>query len=193
MANRKEGKKAVFLDRDGTIVRYADLLVDLKKVKILPGVGQAIKKMNDLGYLVIVVTNQPVIARGLISEAGIERMNQMIAGRLSASGGRVDAWYVCPHHPKATLPRYRMRCGCRKPGAGLLRRAAREHGIDLEKSFMVGDAIIDMEMGRRAGTKNILVQAGPGHARLDKLYAVKPDFIAKDLLAASKIVLNGSS
>jgi D-glycero-D-manno-heptose 1,7-bisphosphate phosphatase len=180
--------KAIFLDRDGTVIRQAELLTEISKVKILPGVAKAIKLFNELGFLVITVSNQPVIARGLITPAGIKKMDKVIAGRLLKQGAKIDASYFCPHHPNATLKKYRKRCGCRKPGWGMLRQASQELGINLKKSWMIGDALIDMVAGNRAGTKTILVKTGGGHGRLDKLYKIKPDFIARNLIEATKII-----
>jgi len=185
------GKKAVFIDRDGVIIRQVDFLMDVKNVRLISGAADAIRYFNRAGYLVIVHSNQPVIARGLITEEGMAAMNRAIGERLAKRGATVDAWYICPHHPKATLKKYRMRCGCRKPGAGMLRRAARDHGIDLKRSWTVGDGVIDIVAGKRAGTKTILVKSGPGHARLDKLYDAKPDFTVKNLRAAARIITTG--
>jgi len=151
MTTQTRGKRGVFLDRDGVIIRQVDLLTNLAKVKILPGAAEAIRRLNRLGFPVIVITNQPVIARGLIPEEGIAKMNQAIGKRLARSGARVDAWYVCPHHPKATLSQYRKRCGCRKPGAKMLRDGARDLKLDLKRSWMVGDSLIDIVAGKRAG------------------------------------------
>lgn len=181
-------RRAVFLDRDGTIIRQVELLTRDSKMKVLPGAAQAIRVFNKLGFLVIVVSNQPVVARGLITPAGIERMNRILARRLLRQSARIDAFYFCPHHPKATLKRYRTRCGCRKPGAGMIRTGAKDHKINLRKSFMIGDGIIDVVAGKRAGLTTILVKTGPGHSRLDRLYNVKPDFIAKNLSAAANII-----
>jgi len=183
-----KSRKAAFLDRDGTIIRQVELLVDLKKVKLLPGAAQAIKALNEMGFLVVVVTNQPVVARGLITQAGIRRMNRFIARQLLSRGARIDAFYFCPHHPHATLKRYRRRCSCRKPGAGMIRKAMRRYGIRARQSFMVGDGIIDVVAGKRAGVKTILVKSGPGHRRLDTLYDAKPDFISKDLFGAVRVI-----
>jgi len=181
-------RRAVFLDRDGTIIRQVELLTRISKVKILPGAAQAIRVMNKLGFLVIVVSNQPVVARGLITSAGIERMNQVLARRLLRQGARIDAFYFCQHHPKATLKEYRVRCSCRKPGAGMIRKSARDHNIDVRRSFIVGDGVIDVVAGKRVKLTTILVKSGPGHSRLDKKYNMKPDFVAKNLLAAANII-----
>ncbi len=187
-ADRVNRRPAIFLDRDGTVIRQVELLTEISKVKILSGVAKAIKRFNESGFLVITVSNQPVISRGLVSPEGIKKMDKVIVSRLLKQGARIDDSYFCPHHPNATLKKYRKRCGCRKPGWGMLRKASREWGINLKKSWMIGDALIDVVTGKRAGIKTILVKTGPGHSRLDKMYKVKPDFTAKNLIEAAKII-----
>jgi histidinol-phosphate phosphatase family protein len=181
-------RRAVFLDRDGVIIRQVELLTEISKVKILPGAPQAIRALNKLGFLILVVSNQPVIARGLITPRGIERMNEVIAKRLLRLGARINAFYFCPHHPKATLKKYRMRCGCRKPGAGMIRRGMRDYNVGRKGSFMAGDGMMDIVAGKRAGLKTILVKTGPGHKRIDAMYDEKPDFVAKNLVVAVRII-----
>jgi D,D-heptose 1,7-bisphosphate phosphatase len=181
-------QKAVFLDRDGTIIHQVELLHKISQVKFFRDSAAAIKKLNQLGYFVCGITNQPVVARGIVTEREVEQLHEAIAKRLLKLGAKLDAVYFCPHHPKATLKKYRMRCGCRKPGTGMIRKAAREHHIDLKKSFMIGDAIIDVVTGKRAKVKTILVKTGPGHPRLDKMYDAKPDFTAKNLTEVAKII-----
>lgn len=191
--NKIGSRPAVFLDRDGVIIRYVELLADIRKMRLLPGAAEGIRRLNRLGYLVVVATNQPVVARGLVAEAGIDKIHAELALRLMRLGAKIDAFYFCPHHPNADLPRYRMRCGCRKPGAGMLRRASRELKLNLKKSWMVGDSLIDVVAGQRVGARTVLVKTGPGHARLDAVYEAKPDRTARDLSAASKIIGKSSS
>ncbi|HTY39754.1 MAG TPA: HAD family hydrolase [Candidatus Paceibacterota bacterium] len=180
---------AVFLDRDGTIIRHVELLVDLKKVKLLPGAADAIRQLNRLGYLVVIITNQPVIARGLITPAGVDKMNMAIVRRLEKFDATIHGTFYCPHHPNANVKKYRMVCSCRKPAPGLLLQAMKRFDIDPKKSFMVGDAMIDILAGARAGVRTIMVKTGPGHQRDAELAAeAKPDFIVKDILAAARLV-----
>jgi D-glycero-D-manno-heptose 1,7-bisphosphate phosphatase len=185
-------RKAVFLDRDGTIIKFEDLITKPSQLKLLPGAARAVKKFNDLGFLVIVVTNQPVVARGLIEPAGIEVLHEILEKRLERAGARVNAWYFCPHHPEATLKKYRMACSCRKPKPGMFKKAMKRFNIDSRKSYSIGDGIIDIVAGKRAGLKTILVKTGPGHSRLDGIYRdkIKSDFKAKNLGEAVKIVKN---
>ncbi len=185
----KRSRRAVFLDQDGTIIKYVDLLTDPKKVLLLPKAADAIRKMNKLGFLVLIVTNQPVIARGLMSENGLEKIENRIISLLAKKGAKSDGILFCPHHPEATLKRYRKKCGCRKPEPGMILKAAKKYNINLKKSFMIGDALIDVVAGHRAGVKSILVKTGPGHERLDKIYRnERPDFKAKDLMEAVKFI-----
>lgn len=193
-SKKKSGAKAIFLDRDGTIVRHVDLLHKASKLHLLPNSARAIKEFNRLGYLTIVITNQPVVARGIATLEDVEKVNAALIRRLARRGARIDAVYFCPHHPEKYpgVPRharkYRVVCVCRKPKPGMLKQAIKEYGIDPRKSFMIGDSMIDIVAGKRAGTKTILVKTGPGH-RLDKKFKdVKPDFIVGDLLEAGKII-----
>jgi mannose-1-phosphate guanylyltransferase/phosphomannomutase len=177
--------KAVFLDRDGTINREVGNLRDAKMLRLLPSVAKAVRVINRMGYLAIVITNQPVVARGWISESGLDEIHAIMVGRFAKKGAKIDAVYYCPHHPDANLKKYRILCRCRKPNPGLIMRAAKEYGIDLKKSFMVGDRTVDILAGKRAGATTILVKTGA--AGKDGKYDVKPDFIARNLVQAVNI------
>ncbi len=182
-------KRAVFFDQDGTVIKHVDLLIDVKDIKILPGVVTAIRRLRQLGFLVIVITNQPVVARGLISENGVKVLEKRISWLLSQKGALVDDFFFCPHHPEATLKKYRVKCQCRKPAPGMILKAAKRYNIDLKNSFMVGDALIDSVAGHRAGVKTILVKTGPGHSKLDKIYKEeKPDKVVKKIYEAVKLI-----
>lgn len=180
-------QKAIFLDRDGTVVRYVDRLLRPSQLRLLPGVADAIRAFNKKGFLVILVSNQPVVARGLIEPEGVSHIHDVLIERLRVKGAGVHGAYFCPHHPNADVKKYRVRCACRKPGAGMLTKAAREYGIDLRKSWMIGDSVIDVVAGKRAGTRTMLVRTGPGHARLDELYKdVVPDVTIHRLSQAAR-------
>jgi histidinol-phosphate phosphatase family protein len=183
-------QKAVFFDRDGVIIQQVDFLIKPGQLKLLPDVGKVIKVLNHFGFLAVVITNQPVVARGLIKPEGIDKIHSVLINRLKKRGAKIDAVYFCPHHPNATLKKYRKRCRCRKPEPGMILKAARDLNINLKKSFMVGDALIDIVAGKRAGLTSILVKTGPGHSRLDKLYKknFKPDFIVKNLTEVVRII-----
>ncbi len=182
-------QKAVFLDRDGTVVRYVERLLHPSQLRLLPGVSDAIRTLNRRGFLVILVSNQPVVARGLIEPAGVARIHDELIARLARRGAVIHAAYFCPHHPNADVKKYRVRCACRKPSPGLLLRAARKFDVDLKRSWMVGDSKIDVVAGKRAGVRTALVMTGPGHERLDKLYSdARPDVAARRLLDIPRLI-----
>lgn len=182
-------RKAVFLDRDGTLVKHVELLRDARTARFLPGVPAALRAMNRAGFLTIVITNQPVVARGLATEADIIKLHEALNTRLKKYGTRIDAFYFCPHHQEATRPEYRKKCRCRKPAPGMVVKAIREHSVDPEQSWMVGDALIDVAAGKHAGLKTILVKSGPGHVRLDKALAdITPDHVTKTLSSAVRYI-----
>jgi D-glycero-D-manno-heptose 1,7-bisphosphate phosphatase len=154
-------RAAVFLDRDGVLIEDRGLLVDAAGIRILPGVPAALRKLKEAGFFLAVVSNQAVVARGLISPRDLDALNTRIRDLLQAAGAPpLDAAYFCPHHPEAALPQYRVVCDCRKPRPGSLLRAAREHGLDLAASFMVGDRMTDIAAGAAAGCRTVLVQTG---------------------------------
>ena len=175
-------KPAVFLDRDGTIIRDTEYIRDPDDVELLPGAGAAIKGLNDAGWPVIVVTNQSGIARGLLTEQDYERVRMRLDKLLAAEGAKIDASYHCPHHPD-----FNGACDCRKPGLKLYRLAAAEHGLDLARSVYVGDRIRDIEPGHRLGGTTILlaVESTPP----DELGVARAGAIVDSLRAAVHIIL----
>ncbi|GLH73176.1 D,D-heptose 1,7-bisphosphate phosphatase [Geothrix limicola] len=154
-------RRAVFLDRDGVLVEDRGLLVDAEDIRIYEGVPEALARLHRAGFALVVVSNQAVVARGLLSEAGMRRLQETLEARLQAQGAPAfDGFYYCPHHPSATLPEYRVDCGCRKPRPGMLLKAAEDLGLDLASSYMVGDRPTDLQAGHRAGCLGIWVQSG---------------------------------
>ncbi len=153
--------RAIFIDRDGVLIADGSPLLEASQVRVLPRVPQALAVLRQKGFSLFVVTNQPVVARGLITEAALAQLHQALARLLVEADpcARLDGFYVCPHHPNATLPEYRVACECRKPNPGLMLRAQREHGLDLAKSFMVGDRLSDVVAGQRAGCQTVLVRS----------------------------------
>ena len=156
--NLRNKQKAIFLDRDGTINKYVGFLTKHEQFELLPGVAEAVKKINKSGYLAIVVTNQPVIARGECSWEELRRIHDKMETELGKEGAFFDGIYVCPHHKdkgfEGELPEYKYDCDCRKPKAGLFFQAVRDYNIDLSQSIMVGDSECDVEAGRNAGCKS---------------------------------------
>ncbi len=155
-------RPAVFLDRDGTLVREVHHLRRLADLELLPGVGDALASLRQLGFVLVGVTNQSVVARGLLSLPELAAIHAQLQRRLGAAGASLDAVYFCPHHPDAGEPPWRCACDCRKPAPGMLRRAAADHGLDLGASFMIGDALTDLQAGWRAGCRAVLVLTGYG-------------------------------
>jgi D-glycero-D-manno-heptose 1,7-bisphosphate phosphatase len=189
---------AVFLDRDGVLIEDVHLLLRSEQIRILPGVPEALRRLKKAGYRLVVVSNQTVVARGLMTEASVKELHDEVLRCLIDVGAPpLDAFYFCPHHPNATDFAYRTNCHCRKPSPGLLLAASREMTINLDKSFMVGDRITDISAGSRAGCRTILVETGahlgPVIETLDPVDAkVEPDHRCKDLLQAADWILNRS-
>ena len=146
--------RAVFLDRDGTINEEVSYLKSLGMLKLIPGVGAAIRLLNEAGFKVVIITNQSGVARGYFSESFVQNTHELLTSMLGKDGATIDGIYYCPHHPTAGNSEHTVRCDCRKPATGLLDRAAVDLDIDLKQSFMVGDKWIDVEVGQRAGAKS---------------------------------------
>jgi D-glycero-D-manno-heptose 1,7-bisphosphate phosphatase len=145
-------RKAAFLDRDGTIIRDTEYLRDPEQVELLPGAAKAIKRLNDAGWPVIVITNQSGIARGLLTEQDYERVRMRVDKLIAEESARIDATYHCPHHPDFSGP-----CECRKPGTKLYENAARDHDLDAAKSWFVGDRIRDVSPADHFGGRSVML------------------------------------
>ncbi len=162
--NLSNKQKAIFLDRDGTINKYVGFLRKINEMELLPGVPEAIKEINKSGYLAIVVTNQPVIARGEVSFSELENIHNKMETLLGKEGAYIDGIYFCPHHPhkgyEGEVVELKIDCNCRKPKPGLLLKAAEDFNIDLEKSYMIGDSDSDIQAGEAAGCKSIKIKEG---------------------------------
>lgn len=163
-------RPAVFLDRDGTLVEEVDYLIDPGQVRLIPGAAAAVRRLNQAGWPVVIVTNQSMIARGMANERQLGRIHARLAELLNAEGARLDGIYYCPHHPELGEPPYRAACDCRKPLPGLLRQAARELDLDLAQSAMIGDSLRDLAAGQAAGCRQlVLVRTGHGRAEETKV------------------------
>ena len=150
-------RPAIFLDRDGTLNVEKNYLYKPSDWEWIPGAIETIRSFNQAGYLVIVVTNQAGIARGFFSSAEVESLHRHVDGMLAAKGARVDGYYYCPHHSDFSGP-----CDCRKPKPGMLLRAQSDHQIDMSRSWMIGDKLIDVQAGLAAGVRSMLVLTGYG-------------------------------
>lgn len=186
------GRPAVLLDRDGTINEQMGYVNHLSRFHLLPGAARAIRGLNEAGLAVVVVTNQSGLARGYFPESLLEAVHAEMYRLLAQEGARLDGLYVCPHHPEAKEERFRLDCDCRKPRTGLLERAAAELGLDLGRSYMVGDRWSDLRCGAAVGASTILVLTGYGLG--DAAYVgpgqpVQPDHVAEDLLAAAEWII----
>jgi D-glycero-D-manno-heptose 1,7-bisphosphate phosphatase len=157
-------KRAVFLDRDGTMIEDVGYLDSLSRITFYPWTVDAIRRFNRAGLAVVVVTNQSGIARGLFTEAFVGETHREMDLRLAAGGARVDAYYHCPHHPDGRVVEFARGCDCRKPGRGMIDRAAADLGVDPTRSFVVGDKWGDVQLGRAVGARAILVRTGSGAA-----------------------------
>ncbi len=184
--------KAVFLDRDGTVNEEVGYLRNLEDLRLIAGAGPAIKRLNDAGLLVVLVTNQSGIARGYFSESLLHEIHGRLEQMLRDEGARLDAIYYCPHHPSAGNSHYTRECDCRKPGTGLIDRASLDLDIDVRQSYVIGDKWSDVELGQRAGAHSILVRTGygaeaEGNVRPSRLK--DPDFIAHTLKEAADWII----
>lgn len=154
-------RRAIFLDRDGVLVRDVGPLTSAADIALTPGVAMALAELSRAGFLLLVVSNQTVVARGLLNEASVNELQQQVEARILAAGGpKLDGFYFCPHHPQATRTELRTDCTCRKPAPGLLLLAAAEHDVVLAESFMLGDRTSDVLAGLRAGCTTIQLSTG---------------------------------
>lgn len=180
------GARAVFLDKDGTLVEDVPYNVDPARIVLTGGAGEGLRRFARLGYRLVVVSNQPGVALGRFPEAALHAVGERLAALLEEEGVQLAGFYYCPHHPHGCVPGYARTCTCRKPYPGLLERAAARHRIDLRASWMVGDILDDVEAGRRAGTRTILLDNGnETEWQLSPLRM--PDLVVPNLHAAAML------
>lgn len=180
-------RRAIFLDRDGTLNVEVNYLHRIEDLALVPGAAGAVRSLSQAGFLVIVVTNQAGIARGYYDETALHALHEEIQLRLSAEGARIDAFYFCPHHPD-----FGGACACRKPAPGMLRQAAQDYGIDLAGSWIIGDTSGDIGAGSAVGCRAILVRSGYGaqaEAAIGSATMPQPEVIVDDLSAAVAYIL----
>lgn len=176
---------AIFLDKDGTIIKDIPYNIDPAQIELADGAASSLRRLRQAGYRLVVVTNQAGVARGLFPETALQAVREQIESLL---GERLDGFYYCPHHPQGSLPAYAIECACRKPRPGLLITAAHELDLDLSASWMIGDILNDVEAGHRAGCRAILIDNGnetewlPGPLR-------QPDYTAASLSQAADQIL----
>lgn len=188
-------RAAVFLDRDGTINEQMGYINHPSRFKILPGAAEAVRLLNELGYLSIIVSNQSGVARGYYPIDLVHEIHLHLEDRLKEQAGAiVDAILFCPHHPQGVVPEFSLDCRCRKPKTGLMDQACRDFHIDLGRSFMIGDTCTDMEFAHQGGVKGILVKTGYGLGEIAYVLPgrrARPVRIADDLLDAVHWVAHG--
>ena len=187
---------AVFMDRDGTINEQRGYINHLSRFVILPGVPEAIRLLNDNGFLAILVSNQSGVARGYFPLDLVKRIHESLRSSLRKSGARMDGFYFCPHYPRGSLQEYCFDCGCRKPKTGLIDQARKQFDIHMERSYVIGDRHSDIEFAHNARLKGILVKTGYGLGEIEHILpqkSLKPDYIAEDLLDAVQWILEKES
>ncbi len=184
--------RAILMDRDGTVCDEVGYVNHVSRVRLLPRSARAIRLARDAGFRTIVVTNQAGVARGYFDEGLVLRVHERVRELLAEEGAALDAIYYCPHHPDAGVEPYRKDCDCRKPRPGMLLRARDEVGIDLARSYVVGDSMRDIEAGHRVGATTVLVMTGYGRGELEYRsdgWKHHPDHIAEDLMDAVEWIL----
>ncbi len=183
---------AIFIDRDGTINEDIGYVSEPDELVIYPYAAEAVRLINQSGLKAIVITNQSGIARRMYTEETLDAIHNRMIEEMARDGARIDAIYYCPHHPRIGDDRYRKMCDCRKPGTGMLVRAAREHDIDLARSYVVGDKASDINLATNAGARGVLVMSGYGRETLANRdwWPCAPAIIADNLLDAVRRILD---
>ena len=183
-------ERAVFLDRDGTVIEEVGYLDRPERVEFFPWTIDAIRVLNRAGLAVVLVSNQSGIARGFFTHAVVEDVHRRMAEMLAGGGARIDAYYYCPHHPDGRIPALAKTCDCRKPARGMVDRAVEEFGLDPSRSFVVGDRWLDIGLARTVGAKGVLVRTGYGDSQERKPPEdVHADVVVDNLIAASSWIL----
>lgn len=200
--NSKQNGKAVFLDRDGVINALVyhqeqgiiDSPFTVEQFGLLPHAGKAVKKLREMGYKIVLVSNQPGIAKGHLTRDVFEKIREKMENELAGDNALLDAQYYCFHHPQAVLENMRVACDCRKPGPGLLLKAAEEMHLDLSRSWMIGDSLTDIKAGKSAGTRTILI----GKMKCELCHFLQedgsgPEAVCADLLEAVRVIESAES
>jgi D-glycero-D-manno-heptose 1,7-bisphosphate phosphatase len=185
-------KRAVFIDRDGTISEEVGYINHPSRFRLFPYSASAIKRLNESGWLAVVVTNQAGVARGYFAEELITKVHQKMEQELREQNARLDAVFYCAHHPTVGEPPYRADCDCRKPKPGLIKRAAAELDIDLGQSWMIGDRYSDIELAHNAGLRSAFVLTGYGQGEWEHqsgTWVHKPDLITNNLSEAVDLIV----
>lgn len=190
--NEHMKRPALFMDRDGTVSEEVGYVNHPSRFRVFPYSAEAIKLLNDNGWLAILVTNQAGVARGYFAEDVIVQIHEQLRRDLESASAKLDAIYYCAHHPSVGEPPYRLDCDCRKPKTGLIKRAAADFEIDLARSWMVGDRYSDIELARNAGLHSAFVLSGYGRGEWEyqrALWKLEPDLVAENLLEVARTVI----
>jgi mannose-1-phosphate guanylyltransferase/phosphomannomutase len=192
--SKRHKRPAIFLDRDGTLVKDVHLLHQQEQLELYPFSGRAVKKVNDSDYLCLLITNQPVVARNLCDESGVRKIHNKLETLLAEEGAYLDDIYFCPHHPDRGYPGenpdFKIDCECRKPKTGMVDKAAQEFNLDLAASWLIGDTTTDLQTGKNAGMRTILLRTGKGGK--DGKFDCAADFTFDHLEGAVDFILEGS-
>jgi D-glycero-D-manno-heptose 1,7-bisphosphate phosphatase len=184
--------KAVFIDKDGTLIPDLPYNVDTSLISLQDGAVDGLKLLQSAGFLLIIISNQAGVAYGYFKEADILQVEQKLKELLLPEGIRLDGFFYCPHHPQGKIEGYSIRCSCRKPEAGMIFKAAEKFSLDLSRSWMIGDILNDVEAGHNAGCKSILIDNG-NETEWVMNEKRKPDFTAADIKEAALHILNGDT
>ena len=185
-------RRAVFMDRDGTISEEIGYVNHPARYRVFPYAGEAVRLLNEAGWLAVLVTNQAGVARGYFTEDMIGAVHGLLEAELARNAARLDAIYYCAHHPSVGQPPYRYDCDCRKPRPGLILRAAADFDIDLAGSWMIGDRYSDIELAHNAGVRSAFVLSGYGRGEWEYQRATwksEPELVAEDLLEAVRTIV----
>lgn len=186
-------RPAVILDRDGTLCHEVHYLRRPDQLRLFDGAAASLRRLQEAGFALVLITNQSGVARGYFSEEELAAIHQALQERLAAAGAGLDAVYYCPHHPSEGFPPYRTRCRCRKPGTALLEQAQADLGLDLSRSYAVGDRLHDLEGALRLGCRGILVRTGYGRHEERRLRQHRlPIEVVDDLVEAARRILEGT-
>lgn len=184
-------ERAVFLDKDGTLIDDVPYNADPAKMRLSPGAAEGIRSLAEAGFRLFVVSNQSGVARGHFAEQDLSAVEDRLRTLMTEAGAKLDGFYYCPHYPDGSVTEYSFVCDCRKPEPGMIVNAAREHAIDVAQSWLVGDILDDVEAGRRAGCRTILIDNG--HETEWRTTSERtPDHVAADLIEAAEVILSRS-